>query len=152
MKTKYKIIIGIVVILIPIYIIGMNYQPKGITYKIIGDFSDSGTQRNYLVTIIFSDYDIVTAREKYTVFKGDGCKENCKYEYECSNGITDGWKSYDMNGFNVVCSNIENYVPLSRKGIEQKIKSGEYKPIGSCNKGDLCYEIPPENDPWAGWN
>ena len=151
MKTKYKIIIGIVVVLIPIYIIGMNYEPKGITYKITGDFSDSEAQKNYLGTVIFSDYDLVTAREKYTVSKGDGCKENCKDTYECGNGITDGWEGY-VNGHSVACTDIENYVPLSRKGIEKKIKSGEYKPISSCNRGDLCYEIPPGNDPWLGWN
>ena len=150
MRTRYKIIIGIVVILIPIYIIGMNYEPKGIAYKITGDFSDSVTQRKYLATVIFRDYDLVTADEKYKVLQGNGCKENCKYEYECGNGVTNDWEGYE-NGYSAPCK-IENYVPMSRRQIEKKIKSGVYKPISSCNKGDLCYEIPPDNDPWAGWN
>lgn len=149
MKTKYKIIIGIVVILIPIYIIGMNYVPKSIAYKITADFSDSMTQRNYMATMIFSDYDLFNAREKYKVSQGDGCKENCRYEYECGNGTTGKWEGYE-NGYSAACK-IDNYVSLSRKDIEKKITSGEIKPIGSCSKGNLCYEIAPENDPWVGW-
>lgn len=149
MKRKH-IIIGIIVLVLAVsYIIGMNYKPTSITYKITGDFSSSGVQRNYLATIVFNDNNLVTAREKYSVLEGDGCKENCKYEYECSNGVKDGWEGY-ANGYSAVC-NIENYVPLSRKEIEKKIKSGEYKNISSCAKGDLCYEFPPENDPWVGW-
>ena len=145
MKRKH-ILIGIIVLVLAVsYIIGMNYKPTSVTYKITGDFSSSGVQKSYLATIVFNDNNLVTAREKYSVLEGDGCKENCKYEYECSNGTSDKWE-----GNNETCK-IDNYVPLSRKEIEKKITSSELKPISSCAKGDLCYEFPPENDLWAGW-
>ena len=138
MKRKHIIITVIILVLAVSYVIGINYEPKSIIYRITGDFTSSGAQRNFKATLIFAGNSLVTANEEYNVSEGGGCTKDCDYKYICLVDFNNKWMDAQTSGESC---RIENYIPSRRKQIENKIKQGLIKQIDSCGHGDLCYEI-----------
>jgi len=142
MKINKKVLIGIIIFLVIIIIGGIVYINKNnqssFIFKIKGDFTSSGAQRNYDASLTFVNNVLTEGTESYYVGQGGGCTNNCERINSCK--ILNGeW--VDVSGGSN-CKIDYPFVPSTTKnGIEQQIKSQELKPINKCGHLDLCYEV-----------
>lgn len=141
MKINKKILIGIIVISIIIIFflfIFNGINKSSFIFKISGDFTSSGAQRNYDASLTFINNVLVEGTESYYVGQGGGCTNNCERINSCK--ILNGeW--VDVSGGSN-CKIDYPFIPsTTKKGIEKQIKSKELKPINKCGHLDLCYEI-----------
>ena len=140
-KKKILILIGIIVVLLStIYFVFINNKinRSSFVFKIKGDFTSSGAQRDYDASLIFKNNVLVDGAEYYFVGQGGGCTTNCNRMNGCK--ILNGeW--VDTSGESN-CKIDYPFIPsTTKKGIEGQIKSKELKPINKCGHLDMCYEI-----------
>ena len=143
MKINKKVLISIIVFLIIVIIGGIIYINKNnnsssFIFKIKGDFTSSGAQRNYDASLTFINNILVEGTESYYVGQGGGCTNNCERINSCK--ILNGeW--VDISGKSN-CKTDYPFIPsITKNGIERQIESKELKPINKCGHLDLCYEI-----------
>lgn len=107
-------------------------MPSSFTMKIHGDLSSSGASRFFDANLTFQTNKLVYGWQKYEVWPTTGGSET----EECLLNITTlDWTNIETN---MPC---KSWLPLTIKEIQQKIDSGEFKPVNDCGHYDICYEI-----------
>lgn len=141
MKKNIKITIISIIGLALVFFI---YKLTFFNIRITSYYSSSGgTERKYEGNLVFRFSKLISGSQSYTVDSGWRCDPSsgqCGFHADC---VVENlqWVDTLSKGQCLVPSDLIN-IPLTEKGILQKIKTGDFKPKGdSCTHGDLCYEI-----------
>ena len=151
---KKEEIIGVVVafIIISLFATGCIKSttlpaPGTFGVNIYADFTSSGASRNYNATLAFKENKLVDGWSRY----GSDNINGIHIEHECIADLSSlTWIDAETNqtcddSLKIIPANdMQNqFVPLTKEGIQKLIDDGTLKPAEKCLHGDICYEILP---------